>query len=84
MGVLANRLRTLDRSLVPRSTRAEIFPRMCLQSHLPQPLRSHILSFGTLGQLFKIPPFSAHKSHSAGGRGVPKCCCCWNPNIFVT
>jgi hypothetical protein len=25
--------------------------------HLPQPLRSHILSFGSLGQLFKIPPF---------------------------
>jgi hypothetical protein len=25
--------------------------------HLPQPLRSHILSFGTLVQLFKIHPF---------------------------
>jgi hypothetical protein len=25
--------------------------------HLPQPLSSHIRSFGTLGQLFKIPPF---------------------------
>ena len=24
--------------------------------HLPQPLRSHIQSFGTLGQLLKIPP----------------------------
>jgi hypothetical protein len=24
--------------------------------HLPQPLRSHIRSFGTLGQLLKIPP----------------------------
>jgi hypothetical protein len=31
--------------------------------HLPQPLRSHLLSFGTLGQLFKIPPFSSQKSH---------------------
>ena len=40
--------------------------------HLPQPLRSHIRSFGTLGQLFKIPPFSAQKSHSAGGRGGPR------------
>jgi hypothetical protein len=40
--------------------------------HLPQPLRSHILSFGTIGQLFKIPPFSAQKSHSAGGRGDPR------------
>jgi hypothetical protein len=35
--------------------------------HLPQPLRS----FGTLGQLFKIPPFSGPKLHSAGGRGGP-------------
>jgi hypothetical protein len=39
--------------------------------HLHQPLRSHIWSFGTLGQLFKIPPFSARKSHSTGVRGVP-------------
>ena len=37
--------------------------------HVLQPLRSHIRSFGTLGQLLKIPPFSAH---SAGGRGVPQ------------
>ena len=43
--------------------------------HLPQPLRSHIRSFGTIGQLFKIPPFSAQKSHSAGGRGG-------SPDIF--
>jgi hypothetical protein len=27
--------------------------------HLPQPLRSQILSFGILGQLIKITPFSA-------------------------
>jgi hypothetical protein len=40
--------------------------------HLPQPLRRHIWIFGTLGQLFKIPPFSAQKSHSAGGRGGPR------------
>ena len=39
--------------------------------HLPQPLRSHIRSFGTLRQLFKKPTFSAQKSHSAGGRGGP-------------
>ena len=44
--------------------------------HLPQPLRSHIRSFGTIGQLFKIPPFSAQKSHSAGGMGGP-------PNFFL-
>ena len=36
--------------------------------HLPQPLRSHIRSFGALGQLLKISPFSAH---SVGGKGVP-------------
>ena len=34
MGVLAHRLRTLDRSLVPPSAWAEIFWRTCLQSHL--------------------------------------------------
>jgi hypothetical protein len=50
--------------------------------HLPQPLWSHILSFGPLGQIFKIPPFSAQKSHSAGGRGVPEFFEGWNPNIF--
>ena len=32
----------------------------------PNPHRSHIRSFGTLGQRLKIPPFS---NHSAGGRG---------------
>jgi hypothetical protein len=37
--------------------------------HLPQPIQSQIRSFGTLGQLFKIPPFSAQKLHSAWGRG---------------
>ena len=30
--------------------------------HLPQPLRSYIRSFGTLGQLFKIPPFHPNMS----------------------
>ena len=28
--------------------------------HLPQPLRSDIQSFETLGILFKIPPISVH------------------------
>ena len=45
MGVLAHRLRTLDRSLVLPSTRAEIFRRTCLQSHLqispPTPQKSY-------------------------------------------
>jgi hypothetical protein len=34
MGVLAPRLRTLEVSIVPPSTQAEIFRRKCLQSHL--------------------------------------------------
>jgi hypothetical protein len=34
MGVLARRLRTLDRSLIPPSTQAESFRHTCLQSHL--------------------------------------------------
>ena len=37
--------------------------------HLHQPLRCHIRSFGTLGQIFKIPPLSAQICHSAGSRG---------------
>ena len=52
-----------DGSSLP-SARAKIFRHMCL--------KSHIRSFGTLGQLLKIPPFSAH---SAGG---------CNPSIFVS
>ena len=45
---------------------------VCRVTFKYQPLRSHILSFGTLGQLFEIPPFSAQKLHSARGRGVPE------------
>ena len=41
--------------------------------NLPQLLRSHIRSFGTLGQLLKLPNFSALKCHSAGVGGVPEC-----------
>jgi hypothetical protein len=39
--------------------------------HLPLPLRSDIRSFGTLGQLFKRPPFYDEICHSAGGRVGP-------------
>jgi hypothetical protein len=88
MGVLAHCLRTLDLSLVPhRHERKFSDARVCrvIFKHLPQPLQSHSLSFGTLGQLFKIPPFSAQKSHSAGGRGgSPNYFLGWNPNIFGT
>ena len=34
--------------------------------NLPQPLRSHIRSFGTLEQLVKIPTLSAQKCHVQG------------------
>ena len=53
-------LRTLDPPLGAPSTLAEIFRRTGLQSHLqtsPQPLRRHIRSFGTLGQLLEIPQY---------------------------
>jgi hypothetical protein len=39
--------------------------------HLPQPHRRHIQSFGTLGQLLKMPPFSSQNYHSDRGRGCP-------------
>ena len=44
--------------------------------HFPQPLRSHIQRFGTLGQLLNIPPLSTQNLHGRGGRGGPRICCC--------
>ena len=40
--------------------------------HLPQPLRSHIRSFGTQGQLLKLSPLSAQKCYTVGvwGQGL--------------
>ena len=46
--------------LAPRSAHARPSAQSPIKvtfKHLPQPLRSHIQSFGTLGQLLKIPPF---------------------------
>ena len=40
--------------------------------HLPQPLRSHIRSFGTIGQLLKIPPFPPKNIIVWGEGGVGK------------
>jgi hypothetical protein len=54
---------------------SENFPAPCLQSilnHLPQPLRSHIRSFGTLGKLLKLPSLTPQIFNSAGGRGDPR------------
>ena len=42
--------------------------------HLPQPLRSHIRSFGTLWKLFKIPPFPPKYVIVRGVGGVPEFC----------
>jgi hypothetical protein len=61
MGVLAHRLRTLDRSLVPPLT----------LNTSPNPSEV-IVKFWNPWATFKIPPFSAQKSHSAGGRGGPQ------------
>ena len=38
----------------------------------PSLIRRHMQSFGTPSQLFKIPPLSTQKMHSAGGRGGPR------------
>ena len=61
MGSSLPGLHTLDPPLSPPSTLAKNFRRTCLQNHLqtsPSTPRSHIRSFGTVGQLSKIPPLS--------------------------
>jgi hypothetical protein len=67
---LAHRLRTLDRSLAPppRPERKFSGERVCRVTfkQLPQPLRSHILSYGTLVQLFKKTNFSTQILMSDG------------------
>ena len=49
--------------------------------HLPQPLSSHMRSFGILGQLLPFPPKYVIVQ---GYGGSPNSCFDWNPNIFVT
>ena len=64
IGVLAHRLRTLDRSLVPPSAWAEIFRCTCLQSHLqtspPTPQKSYP-KFRNPRTTFENTPFCAPK-----------------------
>ena len=46
------------------------FRRTFPQSHLqtsPQPLKSHIQIFRTLGQFLKLPHLSAHNAEGRGG-----------------
>jgi hypothetical protein len=55
--------------------------------HLPQPLRSHIRSFGALGQLLIIPPLSPQIYNSAGvgrGGGVPEFLGSWSSSSFCS
>ena len=74
-------LRTLDPPLSPPLTPAEIWCKFT-SKHLLQPLRSHIQSFRTIGQLLKLTPLSAQKCHSAGGKGgSPIFVVDGNPNI---
>jgi hypothetical protein len=47
----------------------------------PKPLLSHIRSFGTLGQLLKIPPFQLIVREK---RGVPINLLAWNPFSFFS
>ena len=68
-------LRTLDPPLGPPSIWTEIFRCTCLQSHLQTCPPTHQKSypkFWNPRKLLKIPPFSAQKCHSAGGRGGPR------------
>jgi hypothetical protein len=68
MGSSLPGLRMLDLPLSLPSTLAEFFTRLCRVTfkYPPQPLRSHIQSFKTLGQLWKIPPVSAYSARVKG------------------
>ena len=86
MGVLVPRLHTLDRSPRPPIDTSGNFPAHMSAvtfKHLPQPLRSQIRSFGTLGQLFKIHPFLPEYVIVRGVGGVPNYFFVdWNAHIF--
>ena len=75
MGVLAPRLRTLYVSALPPIDTSGNFPvHVSAESSLNiSPNLSEVISevFGTLGQLFKVPPLSAQICHSAGVGGSP-------------
>ena len=87
MGVLAPRLRTRDGPLVPPSTRAEIFRRTCLQSHLqtslPTPQKSY-LKFRNPRIYFEIFNTKIKKPKNApqGPRGGLRICLGVNISVF--
>ena len=61
--------------LVPPSTQAQIFRRMCLQSHLltsPPTSQKSYPKFRNPRTTFQNTPLSAQICHSAGGRGGPQ------------
>ena len=64
--------------LAPRCIQAEILVACVCKvtiKHLPQPLRSHIQSFRTIKQLFKVTPISAQAYNIAvirGQEGTPQ------------
>ena len=88
LGVLAHRLRTLDCSLVPPSTWAEIFRRTFLQSHLQTSLQTKQNSYPKLWNprtTFENTPLCLPKySIVRGVGGVPDDFFGWNPSIFVS
>ena len=51
--------------------------------HLPQPLRSHIRSFGTLGKYLKLPPLTPQIYDSSGGRGAHRIFCLVGILLFL-
>ena len=75
MGVLATGSANARPSCSPPIDTRRNFPAHVYRvtfKNLPQPLRSHIRSFGTLGQLLNLPPLSPQICGSAGGRGGPR------------
>ena len=88
MGVLAHRLRTLDRSLVPPSTWAEICWHMCLQSHLqaspPTSQKSYPKFRNNMTTFGNTPLCPPNYSIVWGVGGAPIFVVDWNHNIYVT
>ena len=71
MGIIAHRLRMLDRPLVPPSAWAEIFRRTCLQSHLQTSPQTPQKSY---------PKF---RNPRTAFENTPLCPCCLDSMIFL-
>ena len=82
-------LRTRDPPLSPPSTLAEIFRRMCLQSHLqtspPVPQKSYLKFQNPTTTFWNTPLCPANMPYLGGVGGAPDFFLLhWNPNILVT